>query len=116
MKTLFRPTLLAAAVLSLSSIATAADLADGASRRVVRYGDLNLTRLAGVKVLYERISHSARDACEQVNSRSLAAVAKAQECTRQSIARAVAEVDAPLLSSYHSARIGRLTLVAQGGG
>jgi UrcA family protein len=73
--------------------------------RTVKYGDLDLTRTAGAVALYSRIQAAARTVCEPVSSSArLESVAITRRCMDQSITRAVADVNAPALTSYHLTR------------
>src|SRR5215831_14003577 len=69
---------------------------DDVRRQVVSYADLDLTRPAGAQELYHRIQHAARDVCETYYR-----LAPDRRCIRQAIARALAEVGAPLLMTPH---------------
>jgi UrcA family protein len=72
-----------------------------ATRRV-KYGDLDLARSAGAATLYSRIRDAARDVCEpSISSGARDSILLARSCMEQSIARAVADVNAPTLTSYY---------------
>jgi UrcA family protein len=64
-----------------------------ARREVVRFADLDLTRPAGAQDLYDRIQYAAREVCETYYR-----LGRDRGCIDQAIARAVAEVGAPLLT------------------
>jgi UrcA family protein len=98
---------------SLSAISAAGESSDNVRTRVVKFTDLDLTRSAGVAVLYTRIKQAARDVCAPFNSRALGSIADARSCTEHSIARAVADVNAPALTSYHLTNTGQTIIVAQ---
>ena len=66
---------------------------------LVRFGDLDLSRPAGVQALYRRIQEAARDVCEPEGD----ALGGNRECRSSAIARAVAQVGAPLLTERHRA-------------
>jgi UrcA family protein len=65
---------------------------------LVRFADLDLTRPTGVLVLYRQ---AARDVCEPDGAAGR--LAGDRECRSSAIARAVAEVGAPLLTEHHRA-------------
>jgi UrcA family protein len=76
----------------------------GAVRKeVVRFPDLDLSRIEGVTMLYGRIAHAARDVCDPLLTTWHPA--KYRTCVGQAIADAVATVNRPLLSQYHQFRI-----------
>ena len=95
-----------------SALAAAGELTADVRARVVQFADLDLTRSAGVTVLYARIKSAAREVCEPINARALAASQAAHKCAAESIARAVADVNAPALTGYHLAKTGRKITVA----
>jgi UrcA family protein len=113
MKTAIRCTLLAVLMTSLNAVAAAVELGDEPAKRIVHFADLDLTRSVGVAVLYARIKFAARDVCEPVNDRDLAAVVSTRRCMEQAIARAIADVNAPTVTSYYLAKTGQTITVAQ---
>ena len=68
---------------------------------LVQFGDLDLTRAAGVQALYRRIQQAARVVCEPESAAGH--LGGNRECRSSAIARAVAEVDAPLLTERYRA-------------
>jgi UrcA family protein len=99
MKSAMRHTFIACTLLSLSAIATAGSPAD--SSRTVGFADLDLTRPAGVAVLYQRIRTAALEVCRPLLERDLTFAAHSRSCVQDAIARAVDEVNAPALSLQH---------------
>jgi UrcA family protein len=85
---------------SLSAPAGAGEPTE-APRRVVKFADLDLNHGAGVAELYARIRAAARDVCEPLIASDLASTIGARACVAQAIERAVAEVNAPQLTSYY---------------
>ena len=77
---------------------------DGVNKYVVRYSDLDLSKIDGAAALYARVSYAAAIVCNSLQSRDLGIAAKYQACVTQAIADAVASVDRPLLSQYHESR------------
>jgi UrcA family protein len=112
MKTAIPCTLLAILLSSLSAAAAAVEPGEVATRRV-NFADLDLTRSAGVAVLYARIKSAAREACEPVNSRELEWVMRSHGCAEQAITRAIVAVNAPALTSYYLAKTRQTITLAQ---
>ena len=83
--------------ISLNSLAAAAP--DGVRQETVKFGDLDLTRPAGVQELYRRIEHAARDVCDPYVPGRHAVSMSYRDCMDQAIGRAVADVDVPLLTA-----------------
>jgi UrcA family protein len=79
---------------AISPAAIAAPPADDLRRQVVRFADLDLARPAAAQELYRRIQNAARTVCAAYGP-----VSYERSCAEQAIARAVAEVDAPLLTA-----------------
>jgi UrcA family protein len=79
---------------------TAAKLNETPPSRKVRYSDLDLNRDAGVAALYTRIRVAAREVCEPMDD-VIASLLRARfDCRHDAIARAVADVNSPHLTSY----------------
>jgi UrcA family protein len=112
MKTAIPCTLLAMLLGSLSVAAAAVEPGEVATRRV-NFADLDLTRSAGVAVLYARIKSAAGEVCQPVNAREVESVMRSNRCTPQAIARAVADVNAPALTSYYLAKTRQVITLAQ---
>jgi UrcA family protein len=79
-------------------------VSDGAKQYVVRFADLDLSKMAGASALYVRLQHAARVVCDPLESRDLSLAAKYRACVDQAVTHAVASVDRPLLSQYHQLR------------
>ena len=101
MTSLIRSTLLGVSLSALSALATANAASDQPPAHVVRYSDLDLTRMDGVLTLYRRIRGAARDVCSPLPVSDLSAATFAHNCEEHAIAGAVADVNAPLLTSYY---------------
>ncbi len=71
---------------------------------VVRYADVDLSKIDGAITVYSRIRQAANGVCESLDSRVLGLVEKHRACVNQAIADAVASVNRPLLSQYHQLR------------
>ena len=82
--------------------------------RTVKYGDLDLSRTAGAAHLYSRIQTAARAVCgSPVSSGVREALLLSRHCMEQSIARAVADVNAPTLTSYYLMKTKHAVMLAR---
>jgi UrcA family protein len=91
--------LLAASALAASTPASAQSPSDPV-RVTVSYGDLNIDRPKGAKVLIHRIQTAANLACGGApDARVLAEQANFDACRRRAIATAVTAVGSPTLSA-----------------
>jgi UrcA family protein len=77
---------------------------DGVNKYLVRYPDLDLSKMEGATALYSRISHAARIVCQPLESRQMDIATKHSACLQQAVAKAVADVNSPLVSQYHELR------------
>jgi UrcA family protein len=76
-----------------ASAAFSADSRDPQVARVVRYGDLDLTRPAGVATLHSRIRSAASVVCRpSFDDRAPEHVAATRFCVQQAVARALDDV------------------------
>jgi UrcA family protein len=112
MKSAIRHTIFAVFLGSLSALA-AAGPGDEPAKRTVHFADLDLSHGAGVAVLYSRIQSAAREVCRPANARELKSIMIARQCVEQATARAVAEVNAPMLTSYYLQKTGVPLTVAR---
>jgi UrcA family protein len=83
-----------------SVLAASSGKLDDLPSRKVKYADLDLNRDAGVAALFSRIKTAAREVCEPTDVFFLNLVRQRYNCSQDAIARAVADVNAPLLTSY----------------
>ncbi len=86
--------------------AYAADLAADqdlqVAKRTVKYADLDLSHAAGAETLYSRIRMAARQVCASTFAGwEWESVNAARPCMDKAINRAVADVNAPTLTSYY---------------
>jgi UrcA family protein len=82
--------------------AVAAEQAIEVATRRVSYADLDLTRDAGAAALYSRIHLAARQVCEpESGSWTWKVLEPTHRCIEAAITRAVADVNAPALTSYY---------------
>src|SRR5262245_28863021 len=114
MNTAIRSALFAALLGSLCAVACAGGTVDDQrATRLVSYADLDLGRTEGAATLYLRIRTAARSVCAPPSPFSAATVGRALRCADDATARAVADVNAPMLTSYYMARTRRPLTVAQ---
>lgn len=103
----------AAAMGTVAASAAECEIADGVRRCHVHYADLDLSRNPGAVTLYARIRSAARDVCEPiVESTSFESVTRTRQCMTQAIEHAVADVNAPALTSYHLTKTAQSIKVA----
>jgi UrcA family protein len=84
----------------VTALAAPSGLSEESASRKVPYGDLDLSRDPGVAALYSRITTAARAVCEPMDLVLLNLLRDGSNCRPNAIARAVADVNAPLLTSY----------------
>lgn len=71
----------------------------------VHYSDLNLSTEKGSLALYGRIVAAAYKVCVADDIRDLRAVAAARVCREQAVAKAVRDVNSPMLASVYAERL-----------
>lgn len=87
---------------SHAALASTATLDPETPRRIVRYADLDIGHAAGAAALYKRIKMAAREVCEpQFNPWQQGFSHETSTCRHDAIERAVSDVNAPTLTSYH---------------
>ena len=91
---------------AVPAIALAAPAGDQAPSFVVRFNDLDLSRQADAKVLLQRIDDAAMESCGADIHTDAAqyAVVRRSACRTETMASAVAQIHAPLLSAAFDAR------------
>jgi UrcA family protein len=105
---------LALSAIAMASMAVAATAVHAAElspasdvmTKTVKFDDLNLANTQGVERLYRRIVAAAEQVCDTREGRSLRAQAQTANCTKQSIAHAVAAVGQPTLTALYSIKTG----------
>jgi len=112
MKSAVRRALLAVAIASICTSANAGS-PDQSAQRTVRFADLDLSRPAGVAVLYQRIRVAAREVCQTVDERDLMLLAASRSCVRDASDRAVDDVHSLTLSRYHQTKTEALIITAR---
>ena len=90
-----------AATLGCSAAVASPASADQPATYVVRFADVDLSRIDGAATVYTRIRSAARLVCTSLDGRDLGLLVKFHACVDKAIADAVASVNRPLLSQYH---------------
>jgi UrcA family protein len=103
MKCVVPCSLLAILLGPLSAVAATVQQSDDPPTRVVKFGDLDLTRSEEAAVLYSRISVAAREVCPQ-SLWALESQVQSYECRHQAIAKAIADVDSTALTRYYETK------------
>jgi UrcA family protein len=93
---------------AISSSARAYD--EAPMSKVVQFGDLDISKPEGAKVLYRRIQAAAREVCAQQLTRTLESLGPESICTQKAIDNAVRHVNSEQLTAL---RFGSPLLVAQ---
>jgi UrcA family protein len=88
----------------LSAVASGNGKADEPPIRVVQFGDLDLSRGAGIAVLYSRLRFAAKEVCESSDTWSLRLFRQRTDCLEAAIGRAVADVNSAALTTYYLTR------------
>jgi UrcA family protein len=103
-------TINAAIVLGFSAAAASAAspntqfVSDGVNQYVVRFPDLDISKIDGAAALYGRLRQAAGIVCGSLQNRDLAMNAQYVACKDHAVAAAVASVGDPMLSQYHESR------------
>lgn len=93
--------------IALSGTPALADVTAEPLSKVVNYADLDLNHPPGVKVLYERLRSAAQGVCQPFEGRTLKQVGDSRACFDQAMARAVKDVNKPLLTAYYHVKTGK---------
>ena len=102
MKAKFHAALAAIACgIALTTPATASQRDGESLTKIVSYADLNLKAAAGARTLYGRLRMAATQVCAPFKGDTLKDKTKWRECFDPALARAVAEIDEPMLTAYH---------------
>ena len=81
------------------TLATTAGAQESLPSKTVKYGDLDISKAEGAKVLYQRIRAAARSVCDlSIGGDAVLRVAE-KACVDTAIDNAVRKVDAPALTS-----------------
>jgi UrcA family protein len=93
-----------AASASTHGVSSVQSMANENLTYVVRYSDLDVSKIEGAKTLYARLRYAARVVCEPLESANPWVDAQHRACMDKAIADAVASANRPLLSQYHQLR------------
>ena len=109
----FTRTLIAALVLGGAPVA-AADVVTVDSNAhgyqlstTVRYAGIDLDSATGAETLHRRLSHAAERVCAPLKSRQVSLLREHRQCVADTLSRAVAGVDRPMLTRYHMQKTGQ---------
>jgi UrcA family protein len=95
--TLYTGLCCALGTMALGGLVTAGAAQEDLPTKIVRFGDLDIGKPAGAKVLYRRIQAAAFEVCRGPSGREFQLMAKDHACIEQAIDNAVRSVDsAPL--------------------
>jgi UrcA family protein len=97
-------TLLAILAGPVSAVAAIAEQSDDPPTRVVKFGDLDLSRSEAAAALYSRIDAAAREVCQPVNIWALKLLVQSSQCRHHAIAQAVADVNSSTLTKYYETK------------
>jgi UrcA family protein len=96
------------ALLSLcvaGNAAFATEIDNEPPQRIVNYGDLNLDEPVGAGTLYARIDLAAQQVCDPPEIPGFRPLlVEIKRCRAQAVAKAVADVNSPKLTSFYEAR------------
>ena len=93
--------------IALTTPATA-DQSDGEPlTKVVSYAGLDLNSEPDARVLYGRLRMAAVQVCAPFKGDTLKDKTKWRECFDPALARAIAEIDEPMLTAHHLSRAGK---------
>jgi UrcA family protein len=81
---------------------SAATTGDDVPQIVVKYDAASLSDESGARALYRRLVKAAEQVCPVVDGRELHKAEVARECRRQSIARAVHQINSPRLAEVYA--------------
>jgi UrcA family protein len=70
----------------------------------VRYDDLRLISAVGAAVLYGRLHHAAERACAPLDGKTAQLTSRYRACVDESISKAVADVNEPVLTKYYESK------------
>jgi UrcA family protein len=102
------------AILAISTLAAIASMpvhaepAVTVKSEVVRYGDLRLISAVGAAVLYARLRAAAERVCGgPLEGRPVGQATRIRNCIDDTLAKAVADVNQPVMTQYYESRLAR---------
>lgn len=100
-----------------TSLALAADPMVTVKTETVKYGDIRLISAVGAAVLYGRLQSAAERACGgPLETVPLVQRTRFKSCVDDAVAKAVADVNNPMLTWYQDSKRGKSTENASSGG
>jgi UrcA family protein len=100
-----------------TSLAMATDPIVTVKTETVRYGDIRLISAVGAAVLYGRLQNAAERACGgPLETVPLVQRARFKSCVDDAVAKAVSDVNNPMLTWYQDSKRGKSTENASSGG
>jgi UrcA family protein len=93
----------AIAAASMTLVMASAQAEDEVPQRVVKFGDLDLSKQQATHDLYERLKRASRAVCSSLDGRSLKEVAMHSDCYETALNRAVEQVNNGALTALHEA-------------
>jgi UrcA family protein len=90
----------------ITMVAMAGEPSDTVPHKVVSFRDLNLNTPEGAAVLYRRITSAANEVCGNPDRWDLSQLAL-RTCVKDAVARAIAQVNKPMLTSLYQAKTGK---------
>jgi len=106
---LFTATALAC-TLTGSGLCAATAAADEVDSVTVSYADLDLSKPAGVQMLYQRIKAAAHKVCSPLEDRQLQRMQQWRDCYETAVANAVTTINRPTLTALHRSSSSRLPI------
>jgi UrcA family protein len=109
----FTATIVAACLGLTATVSHAADGVAGfePAKKIVQYGDLNLSNATAVQHLYQRIVSAAQQVCDdRTGPRPLEEQVRTRICIAQSVERAVTAVNHPALTMLYGEKTGRTSM------
>jgi UrcA family protein len=85
----------------IATVASAKD--DGQFSAVVKYGDLDLSKVSDVERLYSRLQQASEQVCYTYRDRTLRMRQLLADCSNGALSRAVEMVNEPKLTQLHAA-------------
>jgi UrcA family protein len=100
-----------------TSLAMATDPIVTVKTETVRYGDIRLISAVGAAVLYGRLQNAAERACGgPLETVPLVQRTRFKSCVDDAVAKAVSDVNNPMLTWYQDSKRGKSTENASSGG
>ena len=72
----------------------------------MHFADLDISRVQGAAVLYQRLQAAAKSACTDFTTKDLLSAATTRTCISEALSNAVAQVNRPVLNAYYRSKLG----------